>query len=451
MVNINHLYYIIDIDIKGFFDNVNHGKLLKQLWAMGIQDKKLLSIISKMLKAEIEGVGIPDKGTPQGGILSPLLANVVLNELDWWIDSQWRSFDVKEIKPQFNKKGSPAIGNKNAKLRSHTNLKEMYIVRYADDFKVLCRSMNEAKRCFEAIKQWLKDRLSLDINEDKSKVLDIREEPSEFLGFQFKAKQKSHKWVIQSHMTDKAKENAIAKLKECIDKLQKKPTPENVMLYNSTVAGLQGYYNLATNVSLDFSEINFRIMTRRHNRLKRIMTNKGKPGSTFNKWYGKYKCKKQFVANICLFPVHAVTHTSPMNFTSKICNYTAEGRELVHKKLRINTNVLHYVMKHPPKNSTIEYADNRISKFSMQWGKCFVTGEELNIGYMECHHIKPKELSGTDDFSNLVWVSHVIHELIHATNKETIAEYLSMLPPLKKEPLAKLNALRIKAENCVIE
>jgi retron-type reverse transcriptase len=64
----NKLHYAVDIDIKGFFDNINHGKLLKQMWTMGIRDKKLISIISKMLKAEIEGIGIPDKGVPQGGL-----------------------------------------------------------------------------------------------------------------------------------------------------------------------------------------------------------------------------------------------------------------------------------------------------------------------------------------------------------------------------------------------
>jgi len=90
-------HFVVDIDIKGFFDNVNHGKLLKQLWTLGIRDKKLLKIISLMLKAEVNGIGVPDKGTPQGGILSPLLANVVLNELDWWIASQWDTFPTKHL------------------------------------------------------------------------------------------------------------------------------------------------------------------------------------------------------------------------------------------------------------------------------------------------------------------------------------------------------------------
>ena len=82
-INIAKCNYVVDIDIKGFFDHVNHGKLIKQLWSIGIKDKRVLCIIGKMLRAEIEGEGIPSEGTPQGGILSPLLANVVLNELDW--------------------------------------------------------------------------------------------------------------------------------------------------------------------------------------------------------------------------------------------------------------------------------------------------------------------------------------------------------------------------------
>lgn len=54
-------HYVIDIDIKSFFDNVNHGKLLKQMWTLGIRDKKLLSIISAMLKAEVAGIGFPER------------------------------------------------------------------------------------------------------------------------------------------------------------------------------------------------------------------------------------------------------------------------------------------------------------------------------------------------------------------------------------------------------
>ena len=127
----NNLHYVVDVDIKGFFDNINHGKLIKQLWTLGIRDKSLIAVISKMLKAEIENIGIPDKGTPQGGILSPLLANVVLNEFDWWINSQWENMKTKHNYSINSKKSD----NKLRALKT-TNLKEVYIVIYADDFKL---------------------------------------------------------------------------------------------------------------------------------------------------------------------------------------------------------------------------------------------------------------------------------------------------------------------------
>lgn len=125
------LHYVIDIDIKGFFDNVNHGKLLKQMWTLGIRDKKLIKIISAMLKAEVAGIGFPQKGTPQGGIISPLLANIVLNELDWWIASQWEMFPTRH-KYSLGKIGPSGNGEKSTQysaLRKSSNLKECYIIR----------------------------------------------------------------------------------------------------------------------------------------------------------------------------------------------------------------------------------------------------------------------------------------------------------------------------------
>ena len=165
LINKHKLHYVVNVDIKGFFDNVDHGKLLKQLWTIGIQDKNLLCIISKMLKAEVENIGITYKGTPQGGILSPLLANVVLNELDWWIYSQWEGIKTQH---QYSCNIS-----KNRALKK-SDLKECYIVRYADDFKIFCRTYEDAQKMYIAVKQWLKERLKLEISPEKSKVLNLR-------------------------------------------------------------------------------------------------------------------------------------------------------------------------------------------------------------------------------------------------------------------------------------
>ena len=123
--------------IKGFFDSVHHGKLLKQMWNMGIQDKSLISIISKILKSEIKGIGKPEKGTPQGGIISPLLSNVVLNELDWWLSNQW---ETKHTRHNYKENYS-----RHRALKS-SNLKEFFFVRYADDFKIFCRDYKTAQK-----------------------------------------------------------------------------------------------------------------------------------------------------------------------------------------------------------------------------------------------------------------------------------------------------------------
>lgn len=123
LVNNVKLHHVVDIDIQGFFDNVNHSKLIKQMYSIGIRDKRVLTIVSKMLKAPIKGIGVPTKGTPQGGILSPLLSNIVLNDLDWWIANQWEC-----LKTQHN-----YAPNSKTRALKKTNLKQMYIVRYADD------------------------------------------------------------------------------------------------------------------------------------------------------------------------------------------------------------------------------------------------------------------------------------------------------------------------------
>ena len=96
-LQISQLHYVIEFDIKGFFDNVNHSKLIKQIWAMGIRDKHLIFILKRILKAPIKmtngTITYPEKGTRKG-IISPLLANIVLNELDHWVESQWQENPV---------------------------------------------------------------------------------------------------------------------------------------------------------------------------------------------------------------------------------------------------------------------------------------------------------------------------------------------------------------------
>ena len=278
-MQLSHLHYVVDIDIKGFFDNVNHGKLLKQLWTLGIRDKKLISIISAMLKAEVAGIGFPEKGTPQGGIISPLLSNIVLNELDWWLASQWENIPTKyPFKQTPNRNGSPNHGNKYASLR-RSGLKEITCVRYADDFKIFTNSYPNAVKLFHATKDWLKVRLGLDISPEKSKVINLKEDYSEFLGFKLKVisrgktKQGQTKFVVESHVREKA----IKKIKDNLAKLThaiqypKNATHseyEEIAKYNAFVLGVHDYYSMATKVSKDFRGLAFSVQKSQKARLQ---------------------------------------------------------------------------------------------------------------------------------------------------------------------------------------
>lgn len=257
MIQRQHLHFVVDIDIKGFFDNVNHAKLIRQIWAMGIRDKTLLCIIKEMLKAPIimpNGETVfPQKGTPQGGILSPLLSNIVLNELDWWVSSQWETFQTHtKYKIYCGKK----LNRGNIyRVIKNSGLKEMYIVRYADDFKIFCRKKSDADKAFLAIKLWLKDRLKLEISEKKFKVVNLKKQYSEFLGFKLKAVKKGNKYVVKSHMSDRAIQNETRKLRGLVRDLQR---PKSLLdekrmlnLYNSTVWGIHNYYRFATHIAYD--------------------------------------------------------------------------------------------------------------------------------------------------------------------------------------------------------
>lgn len=224
-IQLSHYYYVVDIDIKGFFDNVNHGKLLKQMWTMGIRDKKLMSIISAMLKAEVAGIGFPEKGTPQGGVISPLLSNIVLNELDWWIASQWEDFPTrKKYATGTNYSGSENKGNKYKMLRNYTQLKEVTCVRYADDFKLFAKSYRQAEKLFHAVEGWLKGRLGLSISPEKSKIVNLKETYSEFLGLRIKAtnhgSEHRPKYVVESHIRKKSLDKIKSDMKRLIHDIE---------------------------------------------------------------------------------------------------------------------------------------------------------------------------------------------------------------------------------------
>jgi len=460
LMNINKLHYVVDVDIKGFFDNVNHSKLMKQLWAIGIRDKNLLCVIGKILKSEIQGGVIPEKGTPQGGIISPLLSNVVLNELDWWLSNQWETLETRHTYAQYHK----------YRALKTTKLKEFFFVRYADDFKILCKDYKTAQKIYIATRDWLRERLGLEISHEKSKITNARKGKTEFLGFalfvQKKGKEKNgkDKFISRSSISEKAVKAITAKLKGQIKTIQRKSKAEQVNLLNSQILGVHNYYNVATQCSKDFKRINFVVSKSLHNRLKgntkkvkgknlrRSKTPETKQihySKTYQKFYGSYEQKPKIILGIGVFPIYGCKFKTPLNFTQEICSYTEQGRALIHNKLSNVNSLIRYLLKNKDFDNSTEFNDNRISLIAGQNGKCAITNHLLEIGQMECHHKKPKHLGGTDQYKNLAWLDSRVHKLIHATNQDTISKYLEKLN-LDNAMLKKVNSLRLLAENLEI-
>ena len=442
-----NLHYVIEFDIKGFFDNVNHAKLIRQIWAMGIHDKALIFVLRRILTAQIkleDGTFItPDKGTPQGGIISPLLANIVLNELDHWVESQW------QWSPICKRNVRPENGYRQAKK---SNLKEMFIVRYADDFRIYCRTKDTAERTMHAVIQWLRERLKLEISEKKTRIINVRNHYSDFLGFKMKVHRKGNKLVVISYIADKNFDHKRQKLKTQAKRIvhPRKIYGEQgeIRLYNSMVTGMQNYYCIATHINHDCAILNRAVMTLLTNRLSTRNGNRlvktGRELTEFERSrFGKSKMMRYVAGtNEPVYPIGYTQHKNPL-FRKKTWNYyTPEGREGIHNNLRINMAILLSLMRKPPYGYSAEYADNRISLFSAQWGKCAVTGEEFSSTHeIHCHHKLPRYLGGDDSYGNLILVKDSVHKLIHAINADTIAKYLELLQ-LDKSQLKKVNTLR---------
>ncbi len=244
--------YVLEADIKGFFDNVNHDWLMKFL-ENDIQDKNFLRYIKRFLIAGImEGTELKDseKGTPQGGLISPVLANVYLHYvLDLWFEKA-----IKE------------------KLRG-----EAYYVRYADDFLILFQYESEAVKVLEALRKRL-GKFGLEVAEEKTRILPIgrykgTKEDFDFLGFTFYNTKTGKGYYRLGIRTSKKKLKAKRQAaKQWMRTRLTKPVDETMKLIAAVIRGHCNYYGVSGNYQAiyDFSEymkyITYKMLNRRSQR-----------------------------------------------------------------------------------------------------------------------------------------------------------------------------------------
>lgn len=173
-VNKSQLYVAIEGDIKGFFDHINHNKLINIMWSMGIRDKRFLSLVKKMLKAGVLEDNkhlTVDEGTPQGGIISPLLANIYLNNFDWLIARKFQEHPAR-----YGVKDSYKQGLRRVRQRH----KKCQIIRYADDWVILCEDIQQAESLLTECKKYLKHVLKLELSDEKTLITDLRKKRMKF-------------------------------------------------------------------------------------------------------------------------------------------------------------------------------------------------------------------------------------------------------------------------------
>lgn len=304
--------WLVEADIAGFFDNIDHDILL-DLLRRRIDDERFLKLIRGMLKAGyLEGWRWHEtySGTPQGGVISPLLANIYLNELDDYMEALVARFDrgkARPINPEYQKLIS--TGNyyrrRIAKLRSEgrmaeserlraqlqpliaaarrlpskdyrdTHYRRLRYVRYADDFLIsVIGTKQEAREVLADVTTFLKDRLRLDVAPEKSGITKANDGGVSFLGYTVRSPRRTFgaRKVISSNgrpfvrrtadrgirlhvprdkLADFAKRNRLGSYHAIRGKMRPEMTLSSnvsiIIAYNAWLRGLVGYYQLGNN------------------------------------------------------------------------------------------------------------------------------------------------------------------------------------------------------------
>jgi RNA-directed DNA polymerase len=228
--------WVVDIDLEKFFDKVNHDMLMARI-ARVVKDKRVLKLIRAYLESGVMINGVvrdTEEGTPQGGPLSPLLSNIMLDDLD------------KELEKRGHK-----------------------FVRYADDCNIYVRTERAGERVMASVKAYLEKKLKLKVNPHKSKV--ERAQRAKFLGFSFYKRNGE----VLIRIANRTKERFEEKLRHLTKRTRSGKLEDIVMEVNQYLIGWIGYYRLANTPSV-YEELDKWI----RRRLRQMIWKRWKRGTT---------------------------------------------------------------------------------------------------------------------------------------------------------------------------
>ncbi|WP_047153370.1 group II intron reverse transcriptase/maturase [Aneurinibacillus tyrosinisolvens] len=426
--------WVVEGDIKGFFDNVNHTILIKRLWHMGIRDRRVLMVIKEMLKAGIMNeIKVNPIGTPQGGILSPLLANVYLDALDQWIT---REYEQKKFTKKYGKRNRQHLLKKK-------KFKPAYFIRYADDWILITDSEQNARKWKCRIQKYLKTNLKLELSEDKTLITNIKKKPICFLGFEYKSVrgQSVTGWIPKIRPNRKRLKEKVKEIHKVIQRIRKfKMDNKNGLVHeinriNSMIRGTIQYYETATWVNLDLAKYAPVLKYAAYKSLKKFGGEWGPANETYNlpSVHSNYTSYVAFITfenmkigitglDFCKWKRSVIKQQEESPFSPK-------GRELYNKRMKKKPLLaraddllsLHMssliATKRASKLYNFEYFLNRAYTYNRDKGKCKVCGIEPEANEIHFHHVEPKlPISLVNRVNNLSTVHIRCHKMIHDGN-----------------------------------
>ena len=429
---------VIEGDITGYFDNINHRILLNKLWKIGIHDKRVIAIIRKMLEAgyiEKEMKYDTESGTVQGGIISPLLANIYLNDFDWTIGRMYH---------HPNRYRNENYGRTRLKLQG---VKPKFLIRYCDDWVLMTTTTDEAKRMYKYLTKYFKQRLKLELSAEKTTITDMREESIKFLGFSIlaghsRASPKSPKssQLVGKPYPDmrkvKRKVKAISKDIKTIQYMQN--TGEiaiRIEKVNAMITGLSEYYKTAI-CSKAFNYIDIRINNSSYAAFKKTFGDEYKKNYVHlselsnrpNRHKG-YKTKTFAVKHddmLIGITKAFITHSKweKFQFNQSMTPYTRQGRELYLKQCTAkkylpldrpplyDAEILKYSINSQLNN--FEFYMNREYAFNRDKGRCKICGHALIKDNRHCHRMHGNlPIDKINKVPNLVWLCLRCDETVH--------------------------------------
>ena len=393
--------YVIEGDIKGCFDNINHKYIIKTLleWQVPIWATE---IIRDMLKSGIFHNGEvydSDTGTPQGGVISPLLANVALTTLDNFCQERF----------------GHTSHDKNGKYVVNP------IIRYADDFVIVCKSELQAKQIKVEIAEHLTKTSGLTLSEEKTKITHIKQ-GFNFLGFNFrkykpkgkarspiKKSKKSEYVLLIKPEKDKVK-NLLLNIKEILD--ENKTATQNAVIHilNPKLRGWGMYYRFVSSKKT-FAKIDHEIWQKTFWWAKRRHPNK------FNEWIIRKYFKGEVKNRKTVFK-----HTETNNEIFTLVYIPIKRHVLVNGKMRVydqNPQTIEYWNKREYTNAFKQIESVRIENlYKRQKGICdycnkIITTSDIKEREMHVHHMKPRSHGGNESYSNLKLLHSDCHRELH--------------------------------------